>query len=105
MKTFLLLFASAMFTLSTYNISDAPLTNDIFEETLTFDGYEGDYFFFTNTEDKSIVLAMDENTIFGTIPLTENEDIKNQFTVTYKFTLTDDDTSSSGVLIKAVPND
>ncbi|MFD2825534.1 hypothetical protein ACFSYG_03555 [Leeuwenhoekiella polynyae] len=64
MKTLITIFSIVVISLSGFNSpeSTASVHEDVVQNQLTFDGYEGGYYFFTNTNQQAVVLEADEET-------------------------------------------
>lgn len=64
MKTLITIFSIVVISLSGFNSPGLinSTNNDVVQNQLTFDGYEGGYYFFTNTDQQAVVLEIDEET-------------------------------------------
>jgi len=61
MKTLITIFSILIISLSGFN-SPETINEDVVQHQLTFDGYEGGYYFFTDTDQQAVVLEADEET-------------------------------------------
>ncbi|MAZ29349.1 MAG: hypothetical protein CL868_20035 [Cytophagaceae bacterium] len=98
MKTLITVISIVFFTFAT------PIDNDIknntldtVEETLTFDGYEGEYFFFTDKDLNAVVLESQDETA-AINDLRDNDEVGEEFNVTYSIAAQKEHPSSKGVI-------
>ncbi len=102
MKTLLAIFSTLILGFS--SIHEMPTSNDdVVIDTLTFDGYEGEYAFFTNCSDEAIVLLVPSQGDKLSKKLVQNKVTGNHFQVQYKKTKMDEDTSALGIIINIEP--
>ena len=61
MKTLITIFSIVVISLSGFNCPEL-INEDVVQNQLTFDGYEGGYYFFTTANQQAVVLEVDEET-------------------------------------------
>lgn len=101
MKTILILFSTILLGLTP--ATETVINNDIFNETLTFDAYEGGYFFFTDSQELPLILVIDSKSSMNSKILIENEVAGNKFKVRYKAGKKLKNDSSEGTIIHIEP--
>jgi len=101
MKTIILLLTTVIsFTMLSPEISTSK--KEVLTETLTFDAYEGGYFFFTDEQQKPLILVSDSQASISLKKLQANEVTGEKFKVKYKNTATKGETSNQGLLLHVI---
>ena len=95
MKTFILIFSLFTLGLSTREITG---NTEINIDTFTYDGYEGGYYFFTNTSSKAVVLQTNDDTSINKNLLKQDDSVGKCFKVRYEQKEKEDD-SSQGIIV------
>ena len=72
---------------------------EVLTQTLTFDAYEGGYFFFTDQHQEPLILISDPDASISLKKLQANEVTGETFKVKYKNTTTGVHTSNQGYLL------
>ncbi|TVZ52507.1 hypothetical protein [Dokdonia sp. Hel_I_53] len=87
-------FNSTSTLVESYDIST---TKDV--NILTFDGYEGEYFFFTDHNQKALILEKSYQTELNSKLLEKNNNTGKRFRVTYLASDIEEDSSSQGTIL------
>ena len=95
MKTFILIFSLFTLGLSTREITG---NTEINIDTFTYDGYEGGYYFFTNTSSKAVVLQTNDDTSINKNLLKQDDSVGKCFKVRYEQKEKEGD-SSQGIIV------
>ncbi|RMB63367.1 hypothetical protein EAX61_02955 [Dokdonia sinensis] len=95
MKTLILIFS--IFTLG-FTTEELSRNDEINVETFIYDGFEGGYYFFTDTSRKAVILEADNETTINKNLLQRDDAIGKRFEVRYKKNKQQDD-SSQGILV------
>lgn len=95
MKVLLAIFSLVIVSFTNPDFSE--INEDTVSEKLIFDGYEGEYFFFTNKELKAVVLeAQSEDAAIN--DLKDNDEVGEEFEVIYSPAKDATHASSEGVI-------
>ncbi len=76
---------------------DISTTKDI--NILTFDGYEGEYFFFTDENQEALILEKSAQTDLNSKLLEKNKNTGKRFRVTYMVSDLEENSSSQGTIL------
>ncbi|MEE3244812.1 MAG: hypothetical protein VX226_09175 [Bacteroidota bacterium] len=92
MKTLLSIFSIITLSLSTAIL---PVNDDLSTQQLTFDGYEGGYYFFSDEAYQAVVLESDSELVMD---LKNNDAVGEQFEVAYEPKAQTETSSSQGTI-------
>lgn len=97
MKTLLIIFSTFLFSFTTIN-SEIATTSAFVEDQLIFDGYEGNYYFFTDPDFKAVVLEVNDASSISNYDLVNGNFEGKTFQVSYKTTDNPQNASAIGVI-------
>jgi len=97
MKTILILFSTILLEVSPFTVTEN--SKEAFTEHLTFDAYEGGYFFFTSSDNEPIILEIDATTSINGKLLTKNDVVGKEYLVHYKTVSKSNNSSSDGIIL------
>lgn len=97
MKIILILFSTILLGVGPFTATEN--SKEAFTEHLTFDAYEGGYFFFTGSDNEPRILEIDAATSINGKLLTKNDVVGLEYLVHYKTVGKSDDSSSDGIIL------
>jgi hypothetical protein len=97
MKTILILFSTVLLGVNPFTTTEN--SKEAFTEHLTFDAYEGGYFFFTDGDNEPRILEIDATTSINGKLLTKNDNVGLEYLVHYKTVDKSKDSSSDGIIL------
>jgi hypothetical protein len=79
-----LISAVGLVAFTTINDGDKYSNNELYIDSVVFDGYEGNIFFFTNSQEESITIDDADNTLLSELDFEANDYIGKTFKLSLK---------------------